>query len=97
MHLAVLLSFLSILILGALVDHHGIVALGHIRTGSVSTSALPEVIEDLLAVATVGQLLADGATLVIATIDGVGVAVGALREMIFIGLISAAVVFVELH
>lgn len=97
MHLAVLLSFLSILILGALVDHHGIVALRHTHTGSIGTSALPKVIEDLLAVATVGQLLADGATLVIATIDGVVVAVRALREMIFIGLISAAVVFVELN
>lgn len=97
MHLAVLLSFLSILILGALVDHHGIVALGHTHAGSIGTSTLPEVIEDLLAIATVGQLLANGSTLVIATVVRIGVAVGALREVIFVGLISAAVVFVQLH
>jgi len=97
LHLAVLLSFLSIMILGALVDHHGIVALRCTHSGSRGTSALSEVVEDLLAVAAVWQLLAYGVTLWLAPVVSVGVAIGALSEVVFIGLIGAAVVLVELH
>ena len=93
LHYAVLLSFLSGMILGALVDHHSIIAQRPTHSGS---STLSEMLQDLLAIGAVKQLLACSSLLSLSTIVPICIFVGTPSEVVIVDLLIGTIVLIEL-